>query len=262
MPRPGTLPASLGNLKLLTYLNMAMNWLSGTCAREPPSCPRALLGLRDAACILDKVSTRAEKMLAWCFASGQWCMVHTGRDVMLHGRYKIPNPDPAPTGTVPPEWGGMVNLKRVQIQDLPLVYGALSTAWVRGSQPYTLLFSLSGLAASGARSPLRLKPDVAAVLCSLHDGMLTHALPRTEACLLSDVTLACRQHPRELVVSKAGGLPLPEQQHVWCAPWVVMGCHFFGGVGIHNRQVTAIVCNVCVGIEDRGWLTQVSSSRG
>ena len=30
--RTGTLPASLGNLKLLTYLNMAMNWLSGKCA--------------------------------------------------------------------------------------------------------------------------------------------------------------------------------------------------------------------------------------
>ena len=126
MPRPGTLPASLGNLKLLTYLNMAMNWLSGKCARAA-LVPRALLGLQDAACILDKVS-RSEKMLAWCIASGQCCMVRTGRNVMLHGLYKIPNPDPAPTGTVPPEWGGMVNLKRVQIQDLPLVYGALSIA--------------------------------------------------------------------------------------------------------------------------------------
>lgn len=130
---------------------------------------------------------------------------------------------PAPTGTVPPEWGGMVNLKRVQIQDLPLVYGALR--YSLSFMIITLDVALQRLALwSGSINcllTLVAGPGVAARFSKLCDDTLPCVLP-SKLCLRSDVTLARRQHPRELVISKAGGLPLPEQQHVWCAVRVIL----------------------------------------
>ena len=65
---------------------------------------------------------------------------------------------PAPTGTVPPEWGGMVNLKRVQLQDSPLLSGALGL-------PEQLL--VANLAAATACSSVAVWRGMAAQSCEL-----------------------------------------------------------------------------------------------